>query len=137
MEDRKARLAALATKAGRTKKPPPSDEDASQETAPRVNFRNYTPADPQLEQGDSDDPPAKRAKQEEKSVLEKALEEAKADVPATKKEEDLSAIAPKKANWDLKRDIKPKLDKLDKRTQKAIVELLKQRLEQEAATGLD
>jgi coiled-coil domain-containing protein 12 len=138
MEDRKARLAALATKAGRTKKPPSGDEDASQEPAPRVvNFRNYTPADSQLEQGDSEDPPAKRAKQEEKSVLEKALEEAKADVPATKMEEDLSAIAPKKLNWDLKRDIKPKLDKLDKRTQRAIVELLKQRLEQEAATDLD
>ena len=41
--------------------------------------------------------------------------------------------APKKINWDLKRDIQDKLKKLEKRTQKAIVEMLKERLEKEAA----
>jgi cwf18 pre-mRNA splicing factor len=39
----------------------------------------------------------------------------------------------KKINWDLKRGIQSKLDKLEKRTQKAIVSLLKERLEQDAA----
>lgn len=136
MTDRKARLAALAAKAGRAKQPQSDDAPVEEESAVAsrsVNFRNYTPADPQLEQAETDDEPsAKRAKQNEKSVLEKALEEAKAETPQTRAEEDLVAIAPKKINWDLKRDIKPKLDKLERRTQKAIVELLRERLEQEA-----
>lgn len=41
----------------------------------------------------------------------------------------------KKVNWDLKRDIQHKMDKLEKRTQRAIVQLLRERLEKEAATA--
>lgn len=37
-------------------------------------------------------------------------------------------IAPKKINWDLKKHIEPKLEKLKKRTQKAIVEILREKL---------
>jgi hypothetical protein len=37
-------------------------------------------------------------------------------------------IAPKKPNWDLKRDIAKKLEKLERRTQAAIVKLIKQKL---------
>jgi hypothetical protein len=37
-------------------------------------------------------------------------------------------IAPKKPNWDLKRDISKKLEKLERRTQGAIVKLIKQKL---------
>ena len=132
MSDRKARLAALAAKAGRTKEAPSGEQDHSSTAAPTVNFRNYTPADSLLEQGVSEEPPSKRSKTEEKSVLEKALEEAKAEVPTLgAAEQDVVAIAPKKINWDLKRDIQPKLDKLQKRTQRAIVELLRERLEKE------
>jgi coiled-coil domain-containing protein 12 len=39
-------------------------------------------------------------------------------------------MAPKKANWDLKRDIEPRLAKLERRTQRALVEIM---LEQEQA----
>jgi cwf18 pre-mRNA splicing factor len=42
-------------------------------------------------------------------------------------------MTPKKINADLKRKIQPQLDKLLHRTQKAIVALLKERLEKEAA----
>lgn len=38
-------------------------------------------------------------------------------------------LAPKKPNWDLKRDIEKKLEKLDSRTQRAIYEIIRQRLE--------
>jgi coiled-coil domain-containing protein 12 len=41
----------------------------------------------------------------------------------------------KKVNWDLKRDIQHKMDKLEKRTQRAIVQLLRERLEKEAETA--
>ena len=46
---------------------------------------------------------------------------------------NVTSMAPKKVNWDLKRDIANKLAKLERRTQKAIVEMLKERLELEAA----
>jgi coiled-coil domain-containing protein 12 len=38
-------------------------------------------------------------------------------------------LAPKKPNWDLKRDVEKKLEKLDRRTQRAIYEIIRQRLE--------
>lgn len=41
-------------------------------------------------------------------------------------QELLLNIAPKKANWDLKRDIQGQLDKLERRTQKAIVEIIQE-----------
>ena len=41
---------------------------------------------------------------------------------------DLSTLAPKKTDWDLKRDVSRKMDKLERRTQKAIVHLIRDRL---------
>lgn len=41
-------------------------------------------------------------------------------------QELLLNIAPKKANWDLKRDIQPQLDKLERRTQRAIVQIIQE-----------
>jgi len=38
--------------------------------------------------------------------------------------QSLLSLAPKKPNWDLKRDVAKKLEKLDRRTQRAIAELL-------------
>ena len=52
----------------------------------------------------------------------------------------LASLAPQKVNADLKRDIKGKLDRLERRTQRALVDLLKERLEREAEEedgGLD
>lgn len=37
-------------------------------------------------------------------------------------------IAPKKPNWDLKRDVAPRLDVLERRTQRAIADLLRERV---------
>lgn len=37
-------------------------------------------------------------------------------------------LAPKRPNWDLKRDLERKLQKLDKKTNAAMVTLLRQRL---------
>lgn len=34
-------------------------------------------------------------------------------------------LAPKKPNWDLKRDIAPKLEKLEKKTQRAIIAMMR------------
>ena len=53
----------------------------------------------------------------------------------------LMNVAPKKANWDLKRDVEKKLDKLERRTQRAILEIMQQeeaeRLREEDGTAQD
>ena len=50
---------------------------------------------------------------------------------------DLLNIAPRKPNWDLKRDLSAKMEKLNKRTKYAIVELIKQRIEAESNADVD
>lgn len=40
----------------------------------------------------------------------------------------MTSLAPRKPDWDLKRDVAPKLTKLERRTQKAIAELILDRL---------
>jgi coiled-coil domain-containing protein 12 len=37
-------------------------------------------------------------------------------------------VAPKKINWDLKRDVAPKLEVLKKRTERAIIELIRKNI---------
>uniref|UniRef100_A0A182PDH0 Coiled-coil domain-containing protein 12 n=1 Tax=Anopheles epiroticus TaxID=199890 RepID=A0A182PDH0_9DIPT len=41
---------------------------------------------------------------------------------------DIANLAPRKPDWDLKRDVAKKLEKLERRTQKAIAELIRERL---------
>ena len=44
---------------------------------------------------------------------------------------DFMNLAPRKPDWDLKRDISKKLDKLEKRTARAIGEIIRERLKTE------
>lgn len=44
-------------------------------------------------------------------------------------EVDLINLAPRKPDWDLKRDVAKKLEKLERRTQRAIAELIRERLQ--------
>lgn len=135
MADRKARLAALAAKAGRGSKV--TNEDEAQEVAEEsvtVSFRNYAPNDESLEQTKDEEPAPKRVKTEEKTALQIAVEQAQKEAAlAVGEGGDVATMGPKKMNADLKRDIQDKMDKLERRTQRAIVSLLKERLEQEAA----
>lgn len=50
------------------------------------------------------------------------------DEERRKQELDIFNIAPKRPNWDLKRDMDKKLAKLERRTQEAIHTLIRQRL---------
>ena len=154
-EDRKAKLEALASRAGRSKNEDNTDAPdlASDKHEKKVvKFRNYAPKDDALDK--AEEPTSKRLKQndesdqiekdqpQEKSELEKALMEAKVDAAVAKQDASISAsqeasgvhitAAPRKVNWDLKRDIAKKMNRLERRTQKAVVELLRLRLEQEA-----
>ena len=171
-EDRKARLAALAARAGRTTKYQTDGASASAAAAaPAVEFRNYAPKTSPIGEGGAgnpdlsssapapDIPAAKRPRTGEvktgdvppKSALEEALLQAKAEAStltggnqgsgispgAVAGGSSLAAMAPKKVNWDLKRDIQGKLDRLERRTQRSLVELLRERLEKEAEDGGD
>ncbi|KAI8528588.1 hypothetical protein RHMOL_Rhmol12G0159700 [Rhododendron molle] len=81
-----------------------------------MKFRNYLPHDKQLQEGKLAAP-----------VLPKFEDPvAILPVPEEKKEDPFVNIAPKKPNWDLRRDVQKKLDKLEKRTQKAMFQLMEQ-----------
>lgn len=77
-----------------------------------------------------------QAKLEQKNQLTKNSQTSSASNP---KQPSLlnSVMSTKKVNWDLKQDIQKKLDRLEKRTQTAIVHILKERLEREASEEVD
>ncbi|EST07333.1 mRNA splicing factor, Cwf18 [Kalmanozyma brasiliensis GHG001] len=51
---------------------------------------------------------------------------------------DLDNIAPKRPNWDLKRDLEKRLKKLERRDKEAVILLIRQRIQaQQRAAGLD
>ncbi|XP_042376105.1 coiled-coil domain-containing protein 12-like [Zingiber officinale] len=91
-------------------------EETEEDEVPSMKFRNYLPHDKQLQEG-------KLAP----VVLPKFEDPIAAAPLAPEKIEDpFLNIAPKKPNWDLRRDVQKKLDKLEKRTQKALYELAKE-----------
>ncbi|XWS66187.1 hypothetical protein CRYUN_Cryun05aG0178500 [Craigia yunnanensis] len=97
-----------------------ADEDKTNETNeennPSMKFRNYVPHDKQLQEGKVAPP-----------VLPKFDNPVAAAPPPSEDQEDpFVNIAPKKPNWDLRRDVQKKLDKLERRTQKAIYKLMEQ-----------
>ncbi|KAI3745729.1 hypothetical protein L6452_08135 [Arctium lappa] len=96
----------------------PEDENGvdDEENDLNVKFRNYLPHDKQLQEGKL--APPQLPKFEDPVASETPIEE--------KKEDPFLNIAPKKPNWDLRRDVQKKLDKLEKRTQKAIFQLMEQ-----------
>ncbi|KPP76287.1 coiled-coil domain-containing protein 12-like [Scleropages formosus] len=98
------------------------EEEYVEERHRELKLRNYTPEDEELKQRQV--PKAKPA-----SVEEKVKEQLEAANPEPViKEVDLVNLAPRKPDWDLKRDVAKKLEKLQKRTQRAIAELIRERL---------
>ncbi|KAL9868168.1 LOW QUALITY PROTEIN: coiled-coil domain-containing protein 12, partial [Geothlypis trichas] len=92
-------------------------------TFPReIKLRNYDPEDEELKKRKL--PPAKPASVED--TVKEQLEAAKPEPIID--EVDLANLAPRKPDWDLKRDVSKKLEKLEKRTQRAIAELIRERL---------
>ncbi|XP_042060797.1 coiled-coil domain-containing protein 12-like [Salvia splendens] len=98
------------------------DDDAASENHPgeeendnvNMKFRNYLPHDKQLQEGKLAPP-----------VLPKFVDPVLAAPPPEENKEDpFLNIAPKKPNWDLRRDVQKRLDKLERRTQKAMLILM-------------
>ncbi|XP_017334861.1 coiled-coil domain-containing protein 12 [Ictalurus punctatus] len=98
------------------------EEVETEERHRDLKLRNYTPEDEELKERQV--PKAKPA-----SVEDKVKDQLEAANPEPVIEEvDLANLAPRKPDWDLKRDVAKKLEKLEKRTQKAIAELIRERL---------
>ncbi|KAK4768180.1 hypothetical protein SAY87_003321 [Trapa incisa] len=95
------------------------DKDADEEENPSMKFRNYVPQDKQLQEGKVAPP-----------VLPKFEDPIAAAPPVAEKKDPFVNIAPKKPNWDLRRDVQKKLDKLERRTQKAMCKIMEEQEKQ-------
>ncbi|KAE8814244.1 coiled-coil domain-containing protein 12 [Hordeum vulgare] len=99
-----------------------SDEAEDNGEVP-LKFRNYLPHDERLRGG-----------KVAPLSLPKFEDPIAADAAEPKQlENPFGNIAPKNPNWDLKRDVQKRIDKLEKRTQKSLAEIaLEQQKEKEA-----
>jgi len=117
---RKARLLALKKrKAGETVDETPSDE-------PLIKHRTFDPETRTLKKRAKDeDIEMETVEKEIEGLAEKIIQE---DAERRAQDLDLHNIAPKRPNWDLKRDLDKKLAKLERQTQEAVHTLIRQRL---------
>jgi len=95
----------------------------------KIRFRNYSPKDPSLAQYYTKGVTVSSIPKEIAENLKKLATE----------EPDWSSIslAPKKINWDLKRDILKRAEKLDNRTQRAIIEMMREKLQQSEKNSIN
>lgn len=98
---------------------------------PKPKFRSYTPADATLKDSTLPSGKPENVADHIQDVLESAHDEPLAD------DIDLTKLAPRKVDWDLKRNIAKKLEKLERRTQIAIAELIRERILASGIENLD
>lgn len=117
----KARIGSAATPSSTEVPAPAADAPTDQSNRKRA-------ASPSA--GEMETEAAVTLEQEVEAFAKDALEK-----DASKKAEvDLADLAPRKPNWDLKRDLEQKLAKLERRTDLAIAQLIRQRLKEEGNT---
>ena len=150
---RKERLAALKRKLQGQKTGGDGDDDSNQaggeeETLPAPVFRSYKPLAPELQENAFD--VADPTLIEDKIQVQIALSGfiilfvifcdqdslAAAEETTMIEELDIVNLAPRKPDWDLKRDIAKKLEKLEKRTARAIGEIIRERLKADTEEDL-
>ncbi|XP_021186837.2 coiled-coil domain-containing protein 12 [Helicoverpa armigera] len=108
----------------------PTSESSNNDTPsefvplPKPKFRSYKPQDETLQEAKLEDAEPAAVEAEVKELLEAGKEK------IVLQDLDISSLAPRKPDWDLKRDVAKKLEKLERRTQKAIAELIWERLKQ-------
>ncbi|CAD7085251.1 unnamed protein product [Hermetia illucens] len=86
-------------------------------------FRSYAPQDKSI--GDVDTKKGNYMNYIEEEVKEQIES---SSTPILTEEVDIINLAPRKADWDLKRDVARKLSKLERITQKAVAELIRERM---------
>ncbi|XP_033223816.1 coiled-coil domain-containing protein 12 [Belonocnema kinseyi] len=114
---RKERIAALKRKNEEI-----CDKTEPVRKLPTPKFRSYRPQDDSLKEKILEDAKPGDVEAEIEDQLKAGA------TKAVIEELDLHNLAPRKPDWDLKRDVDKKLEKLEKRTQKAIAELIRDRL---------
>ncbi|KAK3824003.1 MAG: mRNA splicing factor [Linnemannia elongata] len=101
-------------------------ESAGGDDSVSMSFRNYTPVNESLKDQESKITTSAdigdTIEKKMEGVVEKVIQE---EDEKRAKDVDIFTLAPKKPNWDLKRDIEPKLLKLEKRTRAAVIELIR------------
>ncbi len=105
-----------------------SDSESEEETKtiPNLIFRSYKPFSPELQKKMIPGPSILEDLQWVDAELRLIVENCR------KSEESLANIVPKKINWDLKRDLAPKLSILNSKTQRAIAELVREKISTES-----
>jgi len=92
-------------------------ENGGSDLGAKIHFRNYVPKDPELAKKVMEKPTIP-------NIASDILKTLEVSVSNFEQNQSLLTLVPKKPTWDLKRDLSGKLEKLDRRTQKAIYELL-------------
>lgn len=113
---RKERLKNLKRKVQEKQSGAPSNSEENEGKSENGN-KNATTADTESLQLRNDDVI---------SQMETQLEALKA--PFVVEEIDIPNLAPRKPDWDLKRDVSKKLEVLERKTQRAIAEIIRERL---------
>ena len=111
----------------------------------RIKFRNYAPIDhtttkstgQKKDKTDNTDSETIQTK-----IINPESETSRVELDILTRELALNAtdelnIVPKKPNWDLKNQISKSLEKLQRRTQKSIVEILQAKLDNEQNTDVE
>ncbi|XP_053681912.1 coiled-coil domain-containing protein 12 [Sabethes cyaneus] len=99
-----------------------AETDRSTESVPKPIFRNYRPES----EGIKENVVEETLPMDVDSEISTQLEMMKTTIAI--EDIDIANLAPRKPDWDLKRDVSKKLEKLERRTQKAIAELIRDRL---------
>lgn len=87
-------------------------------------FRSYKPQDEKLTEHVLKKPEIPDVTGQVKNLLELSKSNMVID------QLDIANLAPRQPDWDLKRDVAKKLEKLEKRTQKAMAELIREKLKE-------
>ncbi|KAJ7564751.1 hypothetical protein O6H91_02G031700 [Diphasiastrum complanatum] len=96
--------------------------ETEQEREKELRFRNYMPRNEELQKNRKEAPKLPK--------FDDPIAKDPSDI--TRTEDPIVSIAPKKANWDLRRDVAKKLEKLERRTQRAIIELMQEEKRRQA-----
>ncbi|UXI16553.1 thiol-disulfide isomerase [Sarcoptes scabiei] len=109
-----------------------SESNENKNYLPKPKFRNYNPNDVVLKENLI--PKAEPENVKNQIINELELGESNKTLI---EDIDLTQLAPKKIDWDLKRNIASRLEKLEKKTLIVIADLIRQRLKQQQNTNLD
>ncbi|EIW51748.1 mRNA splicing factor [Trametes versicolor FP-101664 SS1] len=130
-EARKARLTAL-----RKRKAGEATDEAGADDEPVIKHRSFDPDTRTLKKHaqDEDVQMEDTVEHQVEGLAEKIIAE---DAERRAQDLDLFNIAPKRPNWDLKRELDKKLSKLERKTQEAIHTLIRQRLAEQKGQSDD